>query len=319
MTALNVPDLRMKNYLQQYINSKINQTPEPAGVLPDLINAYRDLAEFQSSVKETFLEYQTIQQQNPEQLNFIRSVLINLEELRKDGQRKFAYYIFKEICINMAFESLNPNLKALTQKALEFIDKKIDYFCSYTRKGLPTINSSYKEIIYDTLFIKPETHPEEWKNINLVAKLLVKHLNDHGFNNYFFDLDKMKNGEEIQDVVLDYCDRATVLLLLAQQETFRDSPNEINWCYREYDHYNKTHTNQKYFLVFKTENLARPANAGQSILKWFNQMADVKGIYGNTIESGESSNKLKSSIDNVAYRIEEINGEIFDELIFSIQ
>lgn len=314
---MNKMDIEMEVYLRQFIESKIKQTQEPVTVAPSDISVKRNLAEFQSRVQVTFLEFQMIQQQNPSAVDFVRSAIIHLQKLRKDAQKKYGYEIFKQLFEKLTLPNLAPNIQAATQQAVDFIDKKIDYFCSYTRKGLPDINSSYKEIIYDALTIKPETHPKEWKEINFVAKILVRYLNNHGFNNYFFDLDKMVNGEEIEDTVLGYCDKATVLLLLAQQETFRDRLNETNWCYQEYDRYRNTH-DKKHFLVFRTENLVRPEDAGDSILTWFDHIAGEKGVYGFTIESNGNIAKLKLDINNTAKQIREIKEKVFTELVFSI-
>ncbi len=151
-----------------------------------------------------------------------------------------------------------------------------------------------------------------------MAKLLVKYLNNHGFNNYFIHTDKIVNGEEIEHTVFDFCERASVLILLAQQEAFRDRSNETNWCYREYDHYLATHPVRKHFLVFKSEDLVRPADAGSSILDWYDYIATDNGILGNTIEVDCSLFKLKMIINEVAKLISSVKDNIFREMISSI-
>jgi hypothetical protein len=298
----------MKIYLKQSTDSIRENKPLPQGASVD--------ANFKAEVSLVYQEYTIFKQKNYGETEFIQTLLTHLQKLKKDKQRKYAYEIFKELLMQVEFAGLSQAARDKVQKATTFLDIKLDYFCSYTRKGLPYINSSYKQLIYDAFTIKAETHPKEWKEVNYIAKLLVKYLNDHGFNNYFIDTDKIVNGEEIEQTVFNYCGQTIVLLLLAQQETFRDREDETNWCYKEYHHYITTHDKRK-FLVFKSEDLVRPEDAGDSILDWFNYMATEQGVFGNTIESDCSLPKFRKFVNDSAKEIRKAKEEAFREIVFS--
>lgn len=307
-----------ETYVEEFVASKIIGGDEPR--FPEhLLHGNRELLVFQALVKQRHLEYEDFKTRHTDPSAFVRNVLKHLQKLKKNKQDKDSYQIFKMFFLKFDFNSLDDQQKEKIKLAIDFLEKKIDYFCSYTRKGLPEINSYYENIIYKGLGKKQESHPKEWGEANLLAKLLVKHLKNQGFNNYFIDTDKIVNGEEIETKVLEFCSRTAVLILLAQPETFRDLEDETNWCFREYQHYVGTHPErQRKFLVFKIPELARPANAGDEILKWFDYMTSSNGIKGATLDFDCSLPKFRNFVEQVAPIIVQVKEELFNEIIFSI-
>ncbi|MFC5410842.1 hypothetical protein ACFPMF_16090 [Larkinella bovis] len=302
--------------LNNFISAKKNKTAVPTEIAVGTA-VDRDVLIFQTSVKTCYEIYQTIKITYPDSVVFSQAYLNHLKDEKKNAQEKNNYAIYKSFLIFLELELFDPDLKEKVKAALDHLDKKIDYFCSYTRKGLPEINSSYEQVIYKVLGKKQDTHAKEWSDVNFVAKLIVRYLNNHGFNNYFFDLDKIVNGEEIETKIFDYCGRTIVLILLAQQETFLDQSD--NWCFKEYGHYQTTHAPQEQkFLVFTVPGLVTPVNVGSKILNWFNYMTTTEGVSNTKIDFDVSPHQFKAAINSIAPIIADVNDRLFRELIFSI-
>lgn len=247
---------------------------------------------------------------------FVKLALTHLKESKRNADYE-AYELFKPLFNDLEYDNLGQELKTKMDSGIDLLEKRIDYFCSYTRKGLPDINSNYETIIYKALSVKQDTHPKEWQDNNYVAILLVKYLKDRSLSSYFLDIDKIKNGEIIRDEVYDFCARTTVLLLLAQQEAFRCLDGEINWCYREYKHYSDTHTNQR-FQVFRVPGLTDPGKVPDEILKWYNKMTKSDGVKGQDLNFDLSNWQVRDRVNAVADEIWQAKEDSFQEFLATI-
>lgn len=274
-----------------------------------------EILEFNAKVKEVDVKYVKLRALgggNPD--DFAKLALNQLKEF-KDGWDDEEYEIFKAIYYALDYPGLLQPLQSKMDRGVQLLEKRIDYFCSYTRKGLPEINSNYESIIRKVFGIAQDTHPKEWRENNYVAVLVVKYLNDHGFNSYFFDNDKIVNGEFIQDTVYQYCEHTTVLLLLAQQETFRDSKKETNWCYEEYKHYTASHARQRY-QVFTVPGLVEPVKARQAIRDWYRRMTTAKGIKGKRLDFDLSPNGVRTYVNEMAVEIGKAREDSFMDILY---
>jgi hypothetical protein len=301
-------DPKKEIFLKEFINSIKLQAPAPLAV--------GDLLSFNARLKEVYLQYSELKDLSDDDAHgFVKLALNHLQEFKSNREME-EYEIFKALYCAFDHLLLSAPLQAKMDRGIRLLDKQIDYFCSYTRRGLPGINSSYKGMISDALGISPDTHPREWRENNFLAVIVVKYLNEHGFNNYFFDADKIVNGEKIMESVFDYCERTTVLLLIAQQETFREPVNDKNWCFEEYKHYSDTHPKKRY-QVFTVPGLVEPERAGRRIKEWFRLMTTAEGIKGRRLDFDLSHDGVRTFVNEMAAEIGKAQDDTFRELVYS--
>ncbi|OQP59671.1 hypothetical protein A3860_36490 [Niastella vici] len=304
-------DINNEIFLKKFITSIKLDAPAPT--VPDADGA---LLCFNARLKEVHLQYRELKAQSDDnEYDFVKLALNHLQEFKLNRDDD-GYNIFKELYYASDHLSLPTPLQTKMNKGIQLLEKRIDYFCSYTKRGLPGINSSYKVMIKEAFGITPESHPREWRENNYLAVVIVKYLNDLGFNNYFFDSDSIVNGEKIMETVYDYCERTTVLLLIAQQETFRDMGNDKNWCFEEFKRYADTHPKQRY-QVFSVPNLVEPVRARPHIREWFRLMTTAEGVKGRRLDFDLSHNGVRDFVNEMAAEIDKAQDENFRELVYS--
>ncbi|SHH63630.1 hypothetical protein SAMN04488109_4753 [Chryseolinea serpens] len=286
-------------YLQRFIEAIKSGQPINFPAF-DTYQNDRPLQEFMAKVQELYIEYEGILKLfASDKAGEVKFVLDTLKKF-KENRRKDAYDIVKTFFLELEYSNLSETLKGKFNEGTDIFENSIDYFCSYTTKGLPEINFSYENLLSVVFGLNKQTDFLEFKKTNYIAKLIVRYLNEHGFNNYFFDQDKIVNGDEIKDKVLDYCGRALVLVILAQQETFRDKNEETNWCLREYEQYNATHKGLRKYIVYRIPNLVEPVGARDSIVEWFRYISTEHGIANDTIEFTWTHHKMREKVNDAA-------------------
>jgi len=251
----------------------------------------------------------------------VRSILSKLKDITDEGAGGTESYIaFKKFFMELDYKNMPAELQVKFDEGINFLEKKISFFCSYTSRELPDINSSYEQTLTNYFGINKQI-PEEfkkWNEVNYVAKMIVRYLNELGSHNYFFDRDKLVNGDEIKHEVFDYCKRTIAFVTLAQQQVFKEFDGKTNWCYEEYDHYKATHEQDFIYIVYKTPDLEKPLIGKPAIKQWFDYIATDKGILGTTIAYNESKQGIRNLVIKDAKIINKKYDEFFSNLVNSI-
>lgn len=306
-------DLKEK-YWDKFIQSKLKNIPNDFPMNLELVQTNRKFVSYVNKILELYEQYvqlKIIYEDDPGGL--LKTVVNKLKNIKDEREEDYieTYEIIKNFYYKLDYPNLSDDLKSKFDQGIKILEKTINYFCSYTTKGLPEINSSYEQVLVNVFGIDKTKQYREWREKNYLAKLVVRYLNEHGFNSYFFDEDKIVNGEVIQDKVFEYCERTAVLVVIAQQETFRDKANEVNWCFKEYERYNNAHQAEKQFIVYKTPNLAKPVGARPSYQKYYEFITTPQGIKSTTIEIGFTNEIIKNFVDGDAQIILDANEKIF--------
>ena len=310
-------DTVKSTFLKKFIDSKKKNTLDPSPSAEEQQRPQGDVLNFNASLQVLYLQYAKLKElSNGDIRDFIKLALCHLKGFKKNRAYE-SYEIFKTLLYEMDYPALTQQLQLALDQGIELLEKRIDYFCSYTRKGLPDINSNYEPMIYRSFGVKQDTHPRDWRENNYVAILLVKYLNDHGFNSYFLDIDKIVNGEIIEKRIFLCCEHTTVLLLLAQQETFRDRDDETNWCFEEYKHYTATHTKGRYHVI-RVPGLVEPVDCRDEIITWYNYMTTTSGIKYTQLDFDLSNPIVRGKVNEIAAEIGKAKEESFQDLLYSI-
>lgn len=304
-------------YLENFITSKLNNVANEFPMSSELIQqqgiAFKSFVDEIDNLYRLYSEIKNLHQGQP--VLYIRFTLNHLKIIKDEEKNYKSFTIFKRFVYAFDYPSLSTELKRKFDEGLAILEQSINYFCSYTTKGLPEINSSYRQAVSNVFGIDDKT--PEWKKINYIAKLIVRYLNLNGLK-FFYDQDSIINGEKIEDKVFDYCGRAVVLVILAQQETFIDSEGEINWCYKEYTHYNATHKDKCHLIVYRIPSLARPAGASKAIKSWYDYISTTDGIRSTKLEYNWTPEMIKNKVDNDADIIVEAYTKVFNNFIEDI-
>ncbi len=206
------------------------------------------------------------------------------------------FYILKRLVETFELPGFSPESQRLFQEAIEFLESRIDFFCSYTTRGLPACNNAYKLAIYEQ-FGNTATIAENWGAINYLAKMIVYFLNLHQFNG-FFDRNDLVNGDLIREKIFYYCERATVFVQLAEQETFVGMDDPYNWCYNEYVKYRDT-CNHRY-IFYKHEVLTPPLAGDDEIRDWYDFVDTPQGVASQRIPTHWNNLQIQSAVNEDA-------------------
>ena len=311
-------ELWQRQYIDQLIISiktgnPINFPDAHPAVDDRTLNLFKEEAK---ALQSTYEEFKRSSLNDP--FYFVAYVLQHLKGIKDKGvSRKDAYEVFKRFYVELDYNAALPPIQKKFDDGVQFLEKKISYFCSYTTKGLPELNTNYEPTVVGVFGVNKHTEEEKWKGINYVAKLLVRYLNELGNHNYFFDRDKLVNGDEIKTQIYDYCQRAVVLVILAQQETFRDigvEQGEYNWCFAEYQQYANTHADQR-LLVYKIPGIRRPLLRDEKILQWFDYLNAPNGVLNTTIARDAKSEEIKNIVFDHAEQINDWYNKLFSNIV----
>jgi len=311
-----------KQYLDQVILSNKNETPFNLPVNDPTLDNDEKFKWFKNEVDSLYLQYLEIKKLavggDPA---LVRSVLSYLKDLKDKGHsRKESYEAFKKIFQETGYKNLTADLQKKFEDGLSFLEKKISFFCSYTTKELPDINFAYEQVYLNYYGIN-RYDPEDLKklkNMNYVAKFIVKHLNIPGSHNYFFDRDKLVNGDEIKQEIFNYCDRTVAFVVLAQQQTFIDEAGVTNWCFEEYKRYKASHGGQCLFIVYKIPGIRKLRIGNPEINDWFDYLTTDQGILRTTIEFNDSKETIKNNIIKDSDIINDKYDNLFSNMVNSI-
>jgi hypothetical protein len=315
----------MELWQQQYIDQLILSIKSGNPVnFPDVHPAVdnRRLSLFKDAAKALQAEYESFKQASLNNASyFVGYILQHLKGIKDEGpSRKSAYDIFKRLYIDLDYGAAPAEIQKKFDDGVKFLEKKISYFCSYTTKGLPELNTNYEPTVVGVFGVNKNKEEDKWKGINYVAKLIVRYLNERGNHNYFFDRDKLVNGDEIKTNIFDYCDRAVVLVILAQQETFRDIGDEEddetrNWCFAEYEKYTESHTADQQILVYKIPGIKRPIVGNNKVKLWFDYLTSSNGILNSVITRDAKSEEIKNIVFDHAEQINASYNKLFSNIV----
>lgn len=266
---------------------------------------------FKVKIEEEIINLQKIVSEylsNPEL--FIKFLIIDLNKKRK---KKEPYNFLKNTILEVYYNKFSQQHQSLFDKAIQLIEHRIDYFCSYTTRGVPNINYSYAKAIRNQYGV--DSRNEDWKSTNFLAKMIVRFYNDHGFN-YFFDRDKIVNGDLIADQVYKYCNQTIVLIQILEQESFRDNANETNWCFNEFLEY-KSAINIRY-IFYKKEGLTRPQDVNEDIKQWYDFACTPQGVKSTTINFNWNEARIRNQVNIDAELVLQERTRLFEELFETI-
>lgn len=233
----------------------------------------------------------------------VQSCLALLNEKKKSKKKKEIEILKKWInnkMNNCLYKSWNRKEKTHYTKALRIIDEWSDFFFSYTNRGIPLTNNDFKEHIIYTF---GERYFDDYKDeINLVAKLIVRHLIDNGLQ-AFFDQDNIKCGDEIEDEIKQHCKSCYVFIQLAERTVFINSFKKKNWCYLEFEKFDnwisKQQDSKKRYHFIITEKDVFPEQMPQEYEHWRRKIEKINYC----IISGLNIIELRDKIDELAKEI----------------
>lgn len=275
------------------------------------LNAY---ANYKSMLQEewaNFNKIRVIHKNNfPEML---RSYVIILKEYKKERKKDNFFFLQKLI---KAYSKIKfpKKYQDLYEEACDFLEKRIDFFCSYTTRGVLAINKLYEIAIWRQYCVDDSN--VDWHTTNYLAKMIVRFFNDHGLN-YFFDRESLVNGDLIEESIYYYCDKAIVLVQILQHESFRDNERETNWCYNEYCRYKGT--NDIKYIFYKIPEIAKPVAARSDIEKWYDYVSTPKGVLSTTINSNWDNERIRYQVNLDAKIIKAEREKQFDKILAKIK
>jgi hypothetical protein len=306
-------------YFKELIVSIRSGNPIQFAMEVNIVQENRDFLLFVDKVGKLQIEYAGIRKlYNQDHSGLVRYILAHLKKYKEEYPDADSYDIIKCFFKELDYAGLSNGLRAKYDEGIDILEKKIQYFCSYTTKGLPEINTTYKRSISPVFGVNSRTDVEQWKQTNYLAKLIVRYFNTSSLNNYFLDVDRLVNGDEIEEKVLEYCGRAVVLVILVQNETFLDKGGETNWCFKEYQHYNETHQHNRHFIVYRIPDIPRPVGGREEILAWYDYLSRGTGILSTVLPYTWTADIIKRKIVKDAEIIKKACEKVFEDLIRSI-
>jgi hypothetical protein len=167
---------------------------------------------------------------------------------------------------------------------VKVITRWIDFFVSYTNRDAGGINTQFEKLIRSVFGCFP-TQKERIAR-NYVARIVVKFLVTNNLRG-FADYADIQCGDEIEDKVRDYCQKAFGFVQLVEPESFVEpAAPKINWCYEEYQEFRKERAElsafqipapSKVYVVVSAKELkaVRPANIG-GFATWYDGIAPLR-------------------------------------------
>jgi hypothetical protein len=295
------------SYLAKFISNKKDNLSNDENQ-----NLNSDLIFYKDRINELYAEYQL--STNRYEINsgsYIKFVLDHLKKF-KDNKDKDSFEAFKQMFLQFDFQKISNELQGQFNEGLKILEESINYFCSYTTKGLPEINSIYKKAVKNVFGINENKQFKEWRSTNYVAKLIVRYLNNKSLS-YFFDEDKITNGENIKDKIYEYCGKAVTLVILAQPETFRDEVDVVNWCFEEYNHYTRTHEHLPLLIVYRIPDLGNPSGARLAIRDWYNNISTANGIKSTILDPQWPPSMIRTKVEADADLILDTYEKLFSD------
>ena len=209
----------------------------------------------------------------------------------------------------------SPEQTAYDQKK-ELLEWK-DFFLSYTNRDGAT-NERFRALV-KSCFSK---YPLTGGNFNYVAQVISHHLQGYQHLSGFFDRDKLKVGEDIQEKVDEYCRRCFAFVQLVEPLTFSREPPK-NWCFHEYQQFSANSkiskalgNKDRHCFVLIDEKLKDllPANIPPVYAEWSARMGRVLTI---SISGYKRNAVLMPQLKEIAKQILKVRAEIIDAWLIS--
>jgi|GEM_PF-5169027 len=297
-------------YLTEAINC-IKANKSLNSILFDQLNTDSSFTNYKvlfEEIKSLFMKIRESYQDNPSMK--IKLFLIQLKDFKKSvNNKKDKFNILKKLILELEFSSFSDAYKECFTKGLDLLETGVDYFCSYTTRGLPSFNNNYQDAIKNQ-YAGNNIILDDWNKIHYVAKMIVDFYNFHGFNS-FFDNRNIEAGDLIKDKVYTYCKKTAVFVQIIEQRSFYTEEEEFNWCFSEYKTY-KDNVNLKY-IFYKKAGLVRPENAGDDILNWYEFAATSEGVASTTISPNMSNLQIQDIVNKDAQIVRQQSDQVFNK------
>lgn len=270
----------------------------------ELIKNYeiKDYMEILLQVKKDIESIATTSQSNMDE---IRKSLYLINSLIKSDRLNTA----RELIAQCFYNKWTHEEKELYDEIYHNIVKWKDYFFSYTNRDAYQTNNDFKSHIKSSIKYKNDGKK------NLVAKLIVKYLKKNNLS-YFFDIDNMKCGDNIQDEIFKYCKKSFTFVQLIEDVSFEKPEKNKNWCYKEYKFF-KQHRKKlpeatyktNFFILTNPPEKLKPARLPEEYKEWYDEIAEKLFIcledINNKKELRDKVKELSNEIYNSTIRIRE--------------
>ena len=236
------------------------------------------------------------------------------------GYRKNMDFDHVNVMLQLTKACLVPHWSDRNKKWYDEHSEKVanwcDFFLSYTNRNVPGINLNCKKAIKP---LPKKIRKEEWDRRNVVATLIAQYLVTYNLTG-FFDVDKLKCGDELKEKVLEYCTKAHAFIQLVEDECFTKERDKTNWCFFEYDRFRNHNVNEKqksrarlYFLpaglTFNEENYANMVP--DPYHDWFRVIMDKRYLSIH----GADHRELKKKIFEIVSRIKASRNKEFNLML----
>lgn len=177
-----------------------------------------------------------------------------------------------------------------------------DFFVSYTRRDAPATNQQFAALIRSCFGQGQRDNTQ-----NHVARVLTRHLRRYQGLSGFFDEDNIAVGEDIQDKVDDFCQRAFALVQLIEPLALEREPPR-NWCFHEYTQFTSNQgvakvpeSTKRHYFVLTGADLAdvRPANLPMGFQGWVEHIDKVKFLSLQNERNSTLREKIKGVADQI--------------------
>jgi hypothetical protein len=208
------------------------------------------------------------------------------------------------------YNSLSSEDKKYYNKGYDIIANWKDYFLSYTRRDLPTTNNDFEKLVKHCL----QSH--ELGNIDKdhrLVKVIMKCLKNNNLDG-FFDLNDIKNGEDIAEEIYKYCNSSFSFVQVIERPSFVRPVEEKNWCHKEYTAFKSNHKNSlsaigacligqsfQFIIPFEWDDTL-PAVKPKEYKEWISHCIKLKRLE-NLYQYNTSSNDFHKEMNKIAQAI----------------
>jgi hypothetical protein len=300
-------------YLKEAIKNKKAKTSVSQSFVGDL--PAKDHVAFENYVV-LFKEIEAIFDKNfaENENNDRQRLLFYLLQLNKYRTRKDSdkFQILKMLITELDLPKEVAHQK-IFEDTVHLFEDRLDFFCSYTARGAPSINNAYQVAIRSQFGSKSDLK-ETWSKSNYLAHMIAKFYTTLGYKG-FFDRTGLKSGDWIDKKIKDACENAIVFVQLLEQESFDpldESANElINWSYKEYCTY-ANGSNLKY--IFYRHPILDEPEADLGTINWYKLATSHQGVLSTIIDLKWDDNMIKYRVNTDAKAIRQMKDKLFKDI-----
>jgi len=300
----------LKIHKLQYLTEAIEAIKENRPIKNKLFNALSENSDFANykgvfeDVRKLFVNINDDYGGRP--ASKLRFYLSELYEFKKNKDRD-QFDILKKLIIDLEFHSFTEQHQGVFTNGLDILETRIDFFCSYTTRGLPALNNAYRKAIRNQ-YGGGGIRINEWGETNYIAKMIVRFFNLQGFNG-FFDQENLISGDSIKEEVYGYCRRAVVFVQIMEGASFDTTNNQVNWCLKEFLTY-REYVNIRY-IFYREEGLDIPLNVSKDTRDWYKFAASTDGVASKIIGSNMTNAQIRNIVNKDAYIISQESEQVF--------